>query len=61
MDMLMPYTSVKDLTEDQKKRLKSVAATGQKDGFTVIDGKVVKMSEVNELAPRASQRQVLFE
>lgn len=59
MDMLVPYTPVSDLTEDQKKRLK---AADLSKGFTIIDGKVVSTNEVKGTLPAApAQRQNLFE
>lgn len=59
MDMLVPYTPVSELTEEQKKRLKSADLS---KGFTIIDGKVLNTNEVKSvLPPSPAQRQHLFE
>lgn len=59
MDMLVQYTPVSELSEDQKKRAKQSA--NQQDGFTIIDGKVVSLSELKGKAPQTAQKQNLFE
>lgn len=58
--MLVPYTPVSELSEEQKKKLKSQAQI--KSGFVVVDGKVVSTNELRGLqASTEKVRQNLFE
>ena len=60
MDMLVPYTPISELTEEEKKRLKKMQLP--KTGFVNIDGKVVSANEAQTLKPSTpAVRQNLFE
>lgn len=60
MDMLVPYTPVSELSEEQRKKLKQ---TNPQSGFVIVDGKVVSTNELRGLQqpPAQSVRQNLFE
>jgi hypothetical protein len=57
--MLVQYTKVSELSEDEKKRLHAVQA---KNGFVQVNGKVVSVNELQGLKPAQPQvPQKLFE
>jgi hypothetical protein len=59
MDMLVQYTPVAELSEDQKKRLNTTPLSSVKSGFVTIDGKVVSVSELRGTS-QPSVKQNLF-
>lgn len=60
MDMLVPYTKVSDLSEDEKKRLMTTPLNTVKSGFVMVNGKAVSVSELRG-TPQPAVRQNLFE
>jgi hypothetical protein len=55
--MLVPYTPIAELSEEEKRR---AASQQPKDGFIIVNGKVVNVNELKAQA-KPPVRQNLFE
>ena len=58
--MLVPYTPISELSEEEKRKATAQQCFVPKDGFIIVNGKVVNVNELKGLI-KPPVRQNLFE